>query len=176
MWFRRTTSHKEEKGNCTMALRRRILFLFLALLLVARLEFARSFVPPVPFDKHAHTKASSAALTITMTKRNPESSRLQMVSSPSPSQQRQPLKHHHFWVMFTAFLLALHVATVNPSPLYHGSFGGFEPLQDPSIASSSQLVSKWQVTPLGGGGFGGLGIGPGFAPMPFGGFGFGFSI
>ena len=97
---------------------------------------------------------------------------LQMALSPSPEPH-----HHHYahdmMLAITAAILAILVAFGNPLPLSHGDFS-----RNPSspVHSSSQLISRIEVTPLGGGGFGGLGFGPGFVPVPFGGFGFGFSI
>ena len=49
-----------------------------------------------------------------------------------------------------------------------------------NIIESSHVITKLEVTPTPGIGFGGLGVGPtgggGFLPMPFGGFGMGFTV
>ena len=106
--------------------------------------------------------------------------------------KRSPI--HDAVVFLTAAFLALVVAMTSPLPLSDtGSLLHNSPtsISDKSsllhhtsptssisgLHSSSQIIlSKLTVEPLGGGGFGGLGIGPGFMPIPFGGVGAGFRI
>jgi hypothetical protein len=79
----------------------------------------------------------------------------------------------------TAVLLALLVTMTDPLPLLNTSVFQHHDHQHRGgggLQSSSHIISKLEVTPLGGGGFGGMGFGPGFMPIPFGGFGFGFTV
>ena len=80
--------------------------------------------------------------------------------------------HHNSLVAVGAFLLALWAALAMPLPLEDASLVH----HIPPMESSSHLLSKLEVQPLPGVGFGGIGMGPGFMPLPFGGFGAGFTI
>lgn len=91
---------------------------------------------------------------------------------PPSSNPQNNDKVHEAIVLLTATLLALAITLTNPLPLFEeNNSHQYSFLSLPHI-----VISKLEVTPLGGGGFGGMGIGPGFMPIPFGGFGFGFSI
>jgi hypothetical protein len=137
-----------------------------------------AFVPPVVMEtckftvyhaRHGMCREAASSLIISSTG-------LQMSMNVSPSQRSDgdaPFQHnHHMVALAISFLLALLVGIVNPRPLQEGVT-----CYHHGTESTTQLISKLEITPLGGGGFGGLGFGPGFvAPIPFGGFGFGFGI
>ena len=88
------------------------------------------------------------------------------ISPPEPSQH-----HPTAAVIISAIALALAIATFRPPPTEEGYL-----MHIPPMESSTNIISKLEVQPLPGVGFGGIGIGPGFAPLPFGGFGMGFKI
>jgi hypothetical protein len=152
-----------------MILRRHHHLLFLAALLLAVTAAEAFFVPFI------HSRNAAVGLTIIpeAALKTPalskSSSALDMVgmspTNPDSEHKKNPI------VFLGALLLAMLIAMAKPLP---------PPLMQqvhPSgLESSSHIVSKLVIQPLPGVGFGGVGVGPGWFPMPFGGFGGGFTI
>lgn len=143
---------------------------------------ARAFVSPpassstVSMKKARLTTTATPGYPIIKTSLRTKQQQLQMAHLLHPTPTDDEKKTKNPIIALTAVALALAVATTHPPPLEEGYLAQhhFPPVEPPTHI----LVSKLEVTPLGGGGFGGLGfgLGPGFVPVPFGGFGLGFQI
>jgi hypothetical protein len=158
-------SQNQNLKRSEMIVHRRNHFLLFAVLVCFYCTSA--FVPSIQSKTSIRSFSFHDVTAHTISPQIARTTSLQMtgISPVNPNTNKTPA------VILSAILLALLIATAKPPSLEEGYL-----MHIPPVESSTLIISKLEVKPLGGGGFGGFGIGPGFAPIPFGGFGFGFSV